>query len=75
MNSSREGRRARRSPISASEVLQRSRMNTLPPASWLLTVSRMATTGWAFVIERADVNAGVVAGLSLVVYTISVMRN
>lgn len=31
--------------------------------------------GWPFVIECADVNAGEVAGLSLVVCTISVMRN
>jgi hypothetical protein len=35
----------------------------------------MATTGWPFVIEVADVAGGVVAGLSLVVCTVSVMRN
>jgi hypothetical protein len=35
----------------------------------------MPTMGWSFVIEFADVTAGVVAGLSLVVCTVSVMRN
>jgi hypothetical protein len=35
----------------------------------------MMTTSGSFVIELADVVGGIVAGLSLVVCTVSVMRN